>query len=775
MSGVQKPQVNVHNQETGPEASRENVPVLERVLYVLKSGGVSGLYADAALLAELASLAVDASPTYAAVRATLQKQRASIRDLEKVLKPLVQKIWAERSAAAAPSGGTEYSVKDGRLARERQTQDGAVMVPLANFDCRIVYQTVHDDGADQTTYLTLEGALPDGRPLPRVDVRADEFPRMDWPIERWGAEAVVLAGPGTKDHLRAAIQLLSGSPPRRTVFSHVGWREIAGEWYYLHAGGAIGASGNDPAVEVSLPEALSRFRLPDPPDGKHLQRAVRANLCLATRLAPDRIAFPLLVAPARAALGDVDCSIHLCGPTGCFKTELAALAQQHFGAEMDSRHLPASWSSTGNSLEVTAFAAKDALLSVDDFAPSGGTGDVQRLHREADRILRAQGNRSGRSRLRSDGTLRTPRPPRGLIFSTGEDTPRGQSLRSRMFNLEVSPGDINKDRLSFSQRDARIGLYAQAMAGFLHWLAPRYAKIRGRLRGEHAAIRSRVNPAGLHARTPGIVADLALGLEYWLRFAVDVGAIDEGERSDLTLRGWNAFCEEAAEQAAHVAAAEPTNLFLRFLVAVLASGRAHVTGPDGWKPADNPQAWGWVQGETGTDWKPRGRQIGWVDDKGFLFLEPEAVYAEVQQFAGTQGESLPVSARTLTKRLHEKKLLAVTDTAGGKTRYTVRRTLQGERREVLCLFARSLYPSDEGGTVAEPWRTRETGVRQTASECANGALAKPECATASTRENAGKNGHSRELAHSAHSETNIGVYAHEPAHTQEEGLDLDDC
>src|SRR5579871_512411 len=375
MSGVQKPQVNVHNQETGPEASRENVPVLERVLYVLKSGGVSGLYADAALLAELASLAVDASPTYAAVRATLQKQRASIRDLEKVLKPLVQKIWAERSAAAAPSGGTEYSVKDGRLARERQTQDGAVMVPLANFDCRIVYQTVHDDGADQTTYLTLEGALPDGRPLPRVDVRADEFPRMDWPIERWGAEAVVLAGPGTKDHLRAAIQLLSGSPPRRTVFSHVGWREIAGEWYYLHAGGAIGASGNDPAVEVSLPEALSRFRLPDPPDGKHLQRAVRANLCLATRLAPDRIAFPLLVAPARAALGDVDCSIHLCGPTGCFKTELAALAQQHFGAEMDSRHLPASWSSTGNSLEVTAFAAKDALLSVDDFAPSGGTGD----------------------------------------------------------------------------------------------------------------------------------------------------------------------------------------------------------------------------------------------------------------------------------------------------------------------------------------------------------------------------------------------------------------
>ena len=51
------------------------------------------------------------------------------------------------------------------------------------------------------------------------------------------------------------------------------------------------------------------------------------------------------------------------------------------------------------------------------------------FHREADRLVRAQGNRSGRQRMRQDSTLRPAKPPRGLLLSTGEDVPRGHSLR----------------------------------------------------------------------------------------------------------------------------------------------------------------------------------------------------------------------------------------------------------------------------------------------------------------------------------------------------------
>src|SRR5262249_23531147 len=152
--------------------------------------------------------------------------------------------------------------------------------------------------------------------------------------------------------------------------------------------------------------------------------------------------FPLLSAPYRAVLGDTDFGMHLTGPTGTYKSEAAALAEQHFGPSMDARHLPANWSSTGNSLEGLAFVAKDAVLVVDDFCPSGQVSDGPVLQRHAARLFRGQGNRAGRHRMRADSSLRPAKPPRGLTLSTGEDVPRGQSLRARVFVLDVSPGDL---------------------------------------------------------------------------------------------------------------------------------------------------------------------------------------------------------------------------------------------------------------------------------------------------------------------------------------------
>ena len=155
------------------------------------------------------------------------------------------------------------------------------------------------------------------------------------------------------------------------------------------------------------------------------------------------------------------------------------------------RHLPGSWSSTANATEGLAFAAKDALLVVDDYAPRGAAGDRQRLERDADRLLRAQGNRAGRQRMRADGSLRPARPPRGLILSTGEDVPPGQSLRGRLLILEVSPGDVPLARLTPHQHAAAAGLLARALAGFVRWLAPQYGELCGRLPAERAALRER--------------------------------------------------------------------------------------------------------------------------------------------------------------------------------------------------------------------------------------------------------------------------------------------
>src|SRR5262249_19137684 len=152
---------------------------------------------------------------------------------------------------------------------------------------------------------------------------------------------------GSKPHLRAAIQLLSPEVRCEKVFEHTGWRVLGGENIYLHAGGAIGKDGVVVGVHVDLPEQLSPYRLPPPPSGDALRKAVRARLRLL-EAAPDEVTVPLYGGIWRVAVGGTDFALQLTGPTGTGKTALTALYQQHWGREMDAQHLPGSWLSTAN-------------------------------------------------------------------------------------------------------------------------------------------------------------------------------------------------------------------------------------------------------------------------------------------------------------------------------------------------------------------------------------------------------------------------------------------
>ncbi len=587
-------------------------------------------------------------------------------------------------------------------------------VPLTNFSSRIVAQVVEDDGAEQRRLFEIQGTL--GARTPRFQLPPSAFTAMNWPTEHLGANAVTYAGMGIRDHARVAIQLVSGEVPERTVYTHLGWREIGGEWVYLHGGGAIGPVGPvKEGVETRLDGALARYVFPDPPTGDALRAAVRASVSLL-EVAPDRVTVPLLAAAYRAALGASDFSEHLVGPTGVLKTELAALVQQHFGAAMDSRNLPGSWSSTANLLEAVAFAAKDAVFVVDDFAPAGSAGDVLRFHRDADRLLRAQGNSSGRQRMRADTTLRPSKPPRGLVLSTGEDVPRGQSLQARVLVLEVGPGDVNEELLSRCQADGAAGLYAAAMAGFIGSIAGRYGAIRAGLRAEVVRLRQQALGSSAHRRTPEIVANLAIGIDQFLTFAEAVGAIEPEEHVALSMRCWLALGHAAAGQDEHQSASDPAARFLELLAAAIGAGRAHVAGEHGDLPC-NPGAWGWRKDTDGTGslqhatWRPQGERVGWVveDDKGRdLFLEPHSSFAAAQSMGRDTDDPLAIQTRTLHRRLQQARLLLSVDDARG--RLTVRRTLGGTRRSVLHLEAsvleRAAQPAQSAHSVPEPARPR---------------------------------------------------------------------
>ncbi len=188
-------------------------------------------------------------------------------------------------------------------------------------------------------------------------------------------------------------------------------------------------------------------------------------------LAPARVTVPIWTTIWRALFGSCESVLWLVGRTGVFKSELAALAQQHYGRGMDARHFPQNWASTANDIELTLFAAKDALAVVDDFAPGITRGSRQELENKAERVVRGAGNAAGRGRMTADGRQRPDRPPRAQVIITGEDLPALHSIRARALIVPVAEGDVDKALLTEAQETARTGVYEHALAGFIMWMA----------------------------------------------------------------------------------------------------------------------------------------------------------------------------------------------------------------------------------------------------------------------------------------------------------------
>jgi Domain of unknown function (DUF927) len=629
-------------------------------------------------------------------------------DFQAAARELAKQGYGQQTSAPPQERPRDYRQSEVGIEWQRRTKEGVIWTALTNFSARIVSDITQDDGIETLRALEIAAAIND-RAQTTFVVAAAQFAQMTWPLEHLGAEAVVQPGQGSKDRARAAIQILSGRIPQRRVYTHTGWRQVDGQMVYMHAGGALGPDGPVGGLEVQLPEQLERYLLPSTDGG--LREHVEASLAMRS-VASDRVTIPLLGGVYRAAIGEADFSVHISGPTGVQKSEITALGQQHYGAKMDARALPGSWTSTGNALEAIASAAKDALLVIDDYVPQGTTADRARLNAIADRVLRAQGNRSGRGRLRSDATMRRSRPPRGLIVSTGEEVPGGQSLRARMVIIEVRPGEVDLDKLTHAQRAAARGDYAAAMAGFIRWLATRLDQVRTDLIAISRERRAHVDVA--HARTADTFAQIFATWVIWLRFVIEVGVVTRDEADAIEGEVWSTLTTLAAEQQDLQRTNEPVHRFYALLSAVLSSGRAHISSADSpdRRPDDvnDAKALGWRRNEDGS-WHPQGPCIGWWAEDG-IYLQPEASYAAVQQLGAGTGEGVGVASATLHRRMFERGQLLSTERRGGETRLKSRKTVGGRRQHVLHIAHSTLAshaaqsgptgPSDPMGENDQP-------------------------------------------------------------------------
>jgi hypothetical protein len=592
-----------------------------------------------------------------------------------------------------------YYISENQLVRRERNTKGSREIIMSNFTAEITEDICRDDGAGEIREYQLKAKLHSGEPLPSVTLPASSFNSMGWVPDAFGARARIKVGMANQQHTAAAIQYLS-SPLQRRIYTHTGWREINGRWHFLHGAGAITARGFVSGIEVDLGRGLLNYQLPDPQSGD-TQAAIRASIKLL-RIGPNHIIWPLLASVFRSVLSEwlpAELSVFVVGPTGTFKTCLAAVCTSYFGKGWTGSNTPASWSSTANALERMAFTAKDHMLLIDDFAPNGTSTDINKLHATAERVIRAQGNQAGRFRMRADSTLAGSLPPRGLIVATGEDLPRGQSLQARLVVVQIATGDIDVPRLTEAQTSGENGTYALVMAAFTQRLA-RLADaggLSGRLDTRRKELRAEAI-RGNHTRMPDNIASLMVGVEEFLNYSLEAGAISKRERTQLLSGAWVALSKQANMQASQVAGTDPASRFVSLIAATVSAKSAHIEGIKGVTPVC-ATALGWDHRGSGhqTYLSANGPTIGWIEGDD-LYLEPETAMACAKRLAREQGNELPFSDRRIHKALHEAGLLKSTE----PDRNTVRKQTHVGRKYLLHLSAETVFGFSPSSNASPP-------------------------------------------------------------------------
>jgi hypothetical protein len=651
---------------------------------------------DSSVLFEEESLGV-LSSLERSDKATFMKLRERLKRAHVAVKKLDAELKAYRANNSGEEVGLgQYLVQNGSMVFMKQTPFGEAPVVLTNFTAKICEEIVRDNGKEMTIHYRINGQLKNGANLPEVEISSGQFGSMAWVPYKWGSRAVIAAGQAAKDHLRAAVQLLSGTVPVRTVYAHTGWRLVGGTWVYLTACGGIGENGLLPHINVDLEGKLGDYAVPAVPDSCMIQKAIQSSMQLLS-ICPDRISIPLFAAVYLAPLCEavlVDFSLFITGITGTKKSEISAIALAHFGKGFHGKNLPGNWISTGNALEKLAFLAKDAFLVIDDFLPKGTTSDVARMHQLAERVLRGAANKAGRDRMNADNAFRQTYLPRGLIVASGEDVPKGQSLRGRMLISEVKDGDVKLDVLTKMQGYAHEGVLTYALSGYLQWLAPKIESLKQALPKHKIELRDRaLEKVSAHARTPDIVAGLMIGIESFVQYAVDSSAISPQEGAELSQRAWDVLVASDSVQKELQAVEDPAIRFFDLIIAAFTMGSAYLADNQGNAPAQNPDRWGWRSEVFGgvSVWKPRGAAVGWIIGQN-VYLDPDGAYAVVQKLSSTQGSSIPLTQRALQKQLHERGFLAGVD----KEALTVQKQIGGTRRRVLHILAQK-FEERSGG------------------------------------------------------------------------------
>ena len=516
-------------------------------------------------------------------------------------------------------------------------------------------------------YYTLEFVDPEtGEQMEVERVSADDWEKVTW-VHSVGAREFD-SRPGGLARIRDAVRTLS-RPKEVTVHRSTGWRRGEdGSYFYVHARGVITAQGNQVA-SVKLDGVLRNFDLPDPiSDGVRLREAFDRSVSPLVQKLSGRVGVPLIGTAMRAAVGINPWVVTLLAPKATYKTGIAALTMHFYGERWDRRCPASSMSGRGdtlNALRLKMVAARNALLWIDDSAPTAGYAAAQVRQEETARVIH-NGEVRGRAD-RSGEELREGLQPVTSGLLTSEVTNRPGSAADRMFVIPLDRSQLNvNDVIAL---DTMISRYDRAllMASMLQWVAGNYEHVMAKVDQEVEDFAKQWRDDGQLARVAEGAAQLWAGWVVFTDFLRAVGAIDEGIEYAITSQV-NAGIREAAMAAIDPDMASSVGGRVRELLChALDTGLAHVCdATTGDQPRGVARQLGWKSVQVGQDefgnpryrLEAKGIPLGYLSDaKGTdgpeILCNSTTLEAVLKAAATSQIDNLQMDRATAIRALHD--------------------------------------------------------------------------------------------------------------------------
>ena len=541
----------------------------------------------------------------------------------------------------------------------KETDKGTIVI--SNF-LPVPVEDIHlDDGNEQQRFFRIKGLKYDGEritELPTITVKAGEAAAMNWVTENWGFNANIESPiQSRKDTLRSIMfRLGERFATQKTIYTHIGWRELNSSWFYLHGGGAIGAEN----IEVQLDNRMNRFDL----SGEKINFISVCNaLSELFGVAAPEIIYPAISLVFLSPLNEFlrqsgyepSFVLYYLGRTQSHKSTLAALMLSFFG-KFTATSLPSS--------EKKGYTLKDVLTVIDDYHPATTTKERLAMEQIMQSVSRGYGDRTGRDRMTSDITVRGGYAPRGNVIVTGEDFPSiGQSGSARNFIVELALNSVPiTEHLTRTQQFAADGYYTCFMCEYISWLIPQTDNLPQKLKRRFLQHREKAieeNSSGF-GRTGDILAWLMVGFECLTEFLCDTHMIEKAEIVAMNDNAWKVLSSIAKKQLDKCTEDTPTKMFLDTVRELFEAKKICIITIGGF-----PDTY--------------GEMVGYRDTEFFYFL-PSKIYGEVAKFFSQQNETFPLTKSMLFRQLRNEKILVPSGNDN-----TVQKRIEQKNGKYLCI------------------------------------------------------------------------------------------